>query len=323
MQVKQPSLGAKKIMLLGGTGFVGRALAGALSRAGFSVTIPSRHVHRHRDLALHPGIQLIDMGQAASDMATLRVPPSWAELMKDHSVLINLVGILNEPKHNGLGFEQAHVAFTQTALKAASEAGVPRYLHMSALGADAVKGSSFYLRSKGRAEDWAHEFGTQNSIAVTSFRPSVIFGSHDSFLNRFVQLAALMPGVFPLACADALFAPVFVGDVVVQFMSALDNPAFIGQRIELCGPVDYRLRDLVAYAAKTAGHPRLILGLPNWASVLQARLLEFAPGKPFTRDNYASLQTPSVCTAGCPRQPTRLETIAPHYLQKSAHRSAN
>lgn len=316
MQVRQPSFGAKKIMLLGGTGFVGRALAGALSQAGFSVTIPSRHVHRHRDLALTPGVRLIDMGQGASDMATERASSSWAELMADHSVLINLVGILNEPKHNGVGFEQAHVTFTQTALTAARVAGVSRYLHMSALGADAVQGRSFYLRSKGRAEDWAHTFGEQSGIGVTSFRPSVIFGPQDSFLNRFVQLAALMPGVFPLACADALFAPVFVGDVAAQFMSALDAPARIGQRIELCGPADYRLRELVAYAAQTAGHPRLILGLPDWASRVQARLLEFVPGKPFTRDNYASLQTPSVCSQGCPRQPTRLEAVAPHYLQQ-------
>lgn len=316
MQVTQPPFGAKKIMLLGGTGFVGRALAGALSQAGFSVTIPSRHVHRHRDLALNPGIRLIDRAPAASDMASVRAPLSWAELMSDHSVLINLVGILNEPKHNGVGFEQAHVTFTQTALAAASAAGITRYLHMSALGADAVNGRSFYLRSKGRAEDWAHEFGEQNGIGVTSFRPSVIFGPHDAFLNRFVQLAALMPGVFPLACADALFAPVFVGDVAAQLMSAIESSELNGRRIELCGPTDYRLRELVAYAAKTAGHPRLILGLPDWASRVQARLLEFAPGKPFTRDNYASLQTPSVCSVGCPRQPTRLETIAPQYLHK-------
>jgi NADH dehydrogenase len=314
MQVNLPSYGAKKIMLLGGTGFVGRALAGALSRAGFFVTLPSRHAQRHRDLALNPRIHLIDCKQAASDIATQRASLSWSEMMAGHSVLINLVGILNEPKHNGVGFEQAHVALTQTALKAAREAGVARYLHMSALGADADKGSSFYLKSKGRAEDWAHVFGEQNGIAVTSFRPSVIFGPQDSFLNRFVALAALMPGVFPLACAEARFAPVFVGDVVAQFMSAIENPGHVGQRIELCGPADYTLRELVAYAAKTAGHPRLIIGLPDWASRLQARLLELAPGKPFTRDNYASLQTPSVCAAGCPRQPTRLETVAPHYL---------
>lgn len=317
MQVGNLSASAKKIMLLGGTGFVGRALTRSLCSAGFAVTIVSRHAHAHRDMALMPGVQLLGGAQAASDMATTRVEPALAALMEGHCVLINLVGILNEPRHNGAGFEQAHVTFTQTALKAAHEAGITQYLHMSALGADAVNGSSFYLRSKGRAEDWAHAFGNQHGIAVTSFRPSVIFGPGDSFLNRFVSLATMMPGVFPLACANARFAPVFVGDVVAQFLAAINNPAQFGQRIDLCGPVDYALRELVAYAAKTAGHPRMIVGLPDWASRLQARLLEFAPGKPFTRDNYASLQTPSVCAAGCPRQPTRLETVAPDYLART------
>src|SRR5690606_5559221 len=197
---------------------------------------------------------------------------------------------------------------------AAHQAGIARYLHMSALGADAVNGSSFYLRSKGAAESWAHAFGSSHGIAVTSFRPSVIFGPGDSFLSRFAALARLMPGVFPLACAQARFAPVYVGDVCDQFLGALRDPGKAGQRLDLCGPRDYVLRDLVAYAARASGHPPRALPLPGWVARLQARALEFAPGKPFTRDNYASLQTASVCASGCPRQPTRLEDIAPDYV---------
>ncbi len=317
MQATRIHNSPKNVMILGGTGFVGRALVTELSRSGFSITIPSRQASRHRELALLPGVRLVDGAALAnSDLATTRTVQPWAELISGHSVLINLVGILNEPKHNGEGFDRAHVQLTQTALKASAEAGIPQYIHMSALAADAVAGRSFYLRSKGKAEDWAHDFGAQQGVAVTSFRPSVIFGANDSFLNRFAQLAALMPGIFPLACADARFSPVFVGDVVAQFMAAISDSGQAGQRIDLCGPTDYSLRELVAYAARTAGHPRVILGLPDWASRLQARFLEFAPGKPFTRDNYASLQTPSVCPTACLRQPTRLETIAPQYLQK-------
>lgn len=304
-----------EVMLLGGTGFVGRALTNQLVQQGYEVMIPSRHVARHRDMRLLRGVRLIDLNQpAASDMACSRSEKSWHGMMSERTVLINLVGILYEPRHNGVGFERAHVAFTQSALEVAAKAGVKRYLHMSALGADAQNGNSFYLKSKGCAEDWAHAFGRQHEIAVTSFRPSVIFGPGDSFLNRFAQLAKFMPGVFPLACADARFAPVYVGDVADQFVAAIKNDSTAGARIDLCGPTQYRLRDLVAYAAKTSGHPRLVIGLPDWAARLQARLLEYAPGKPFTRDNYASLQTPSVCAEGCPLQPTPLEKIAPGYL---------
>ena len=148
-----------EVVLLGGTGFVGRALASLLSQQGYSVTIPTRHAARHRDMALMRGVRLIGGAPAAADMANDRREESWHEVLSEHSILINLIGILNEPRHDGEGFEQAHVHATQVALKAAAKAGVKRYLHMSALGADANNGSSFYLRSKGKAEDWAHEFG--------------------------------------------------------------------------------------------------------------------------------------------------------------------
>jgi NADH dehydrogenase len=307
---------SKEVVLLGGTGFVGRVLASLLSQQGYSVTIPTRHAARHRDMALMRGVRLIGGTPAAADMANDRSEQNWHEVLFEGSILINLIGILNEQRHDGKGFEQAHVHTTQIALEAAAKAGVKRYLHMSALGADANNGSSFYLRSKGKAEDWAHEFGEQHGIAVTSFRPSVIFGPQDSFLNRFARLARLIPGVFPLACADARFAPVYVGDVADQFVAAIMDTSTIGKRIDLCGPTEYRLRELVAYAAKTSGHPRLVIGLPDWAARLQARVLEWVPGQPFTRDNYDSLQTPSVCAEGCPLQTTRLERIAPGYLGK-------
>jgi NADH dehydrogenase len=125
-----------------------------------------------------------------------------------------------------------------------------------------------------------------------------------------------MPGVFPLACPDARLSPVYLGDVVAAFIQALSNPASEGQRIDLCGPNDYSLKEIVELACRLSGHPRMVIGLPDWAARLQARALEYVPGQPFTRDNYDSLQVPNVCPAGCPRQPTRLDDIAPGYLKK-------
>lgn len=305
------------VLVLGGTGFVGKALVHTLTEAGYAVTVLSRRADLHRDLAAQPFVKVLGL-PITPDAHGPGASSALADLLQGHVALINLVGILNEPRHNGEVFDQVHVGFTKTALTAAHQAGIKRYLHMSALGADAVNGSSFYLRSKGRAESWAHEFGASHGIAVTSFRPSVIFGPGDSFLNRFAALARLMPGVFPLACADARFAPVYVGDVCKQFLEALRDPGKAGQRVDLCGPRDYVLRDLVDYAARVSGHPRHVLSLPDWVAQLQARALEFAPGQPFTRDNYASLQTASVCAPGCSRQPTRLENIAPDYLGRSS-----
>lgn len=310
-----PALQDHPVMVLGGTGFVGRVLVRALTQAGFTVTVPSRHAFRHRDMTLWPRVRLCDMAShAGSDTANDRAAVTLTDLMPGHRIVINLVGVLHEPRHDGAGFAAAHVSWTQHILTTAAQSGVRQYLHMSALGADAIGGSSFYLRSKGEAEDWAHQFGAEHGIAVTSYRPSVIFGSGDAFLNRFARLAAWMPGLFPLACADARFSPVFVGDVAAQMLGAIGSDLAAGQRIDLCGPTDYSLRELVEYAARLSGHPRWVLKLPDWAARWQARLMEYAPGKPFTRDQFASLQTLNVCPEGCPRQPTRLERVAPGYL---------
>src|SRR5690606_21010480 len=118
-----------------------------------------------------------------------------------------------------------------------------------------------------------------------------------------------VPLVFPLACPQARFSPVYVGDVVNCMAESIDDPATFDQRLNLCGPRDYTLKDIVSYAAKVSGHPRKVIGLPDWMARLQAAVLENVPGKPFTRDNYDSLQVPNVCPEGCPRQPTALETV--------------
>jgi len=296
----------KSVLVFGGSGFVGRALIHELGRAGYTVTVPSRFGFRHRDLRLLPHVRVVELDDEMTEA-------ELAEMMHGHSVVINLVGILNEPRHNGKTFRRVHVKWSKKLMRTADRAGVGRYLHMSALNAD-PDGPSYYLKSKGKAERWVHDFGVEHDIAVTSFRPSVIFGPGDSFLNRFAGLARWMPGVFPLACANARFAPVFVDDVARRFVEAIADRQTWGKRIDLCGPRDYSLRDLVRYAAETAGHPRWVVGLPDWLARIQAFVLEFAPGKPFTRDNFASLQVDSICPADCPRQPTTLESVAPGYL---------
>lgn len=293
------------VVILGGSGFVGGHLVTALLDRGCRVAIVSRTPQGQHPI--QAGVQWLPFK-----------PDHFSELFKGYCALVNLIGILNEPTHNGRTFEQVHVDLVMQALDAARQAGIDRYLHMSALGADEHKGTSYYQRSKGRAENRVHAYGREHGIQVTSFRPSVIFGPGDSFLNRFAQLARLMPGFFPLACPDARFAPVCVTDVARVMADALNDPATYDQHIDLCGPADYSLREIVDYTARTAGHPRTVIGLPDWAARLQARLLEYAPGKPFTRDNYQSLQVANVCPPGTPRQPTRLEDIAPTYLGKRA-----
>jgi len=292
------------ICILGGTGFVGRHIASRLIAQRNRVRIPTRNYERHRDLLVLPGLELIETDIFDSD--------SLRRLFEGADCVINLVGILNETQHNGEGFRRVHIDLPRQIHEACRVAGVPRLLHMSALKADVASSPSHYLRTKAEGENFLHTFASP-AFAVTSFRPSVIFGPGDSFFNRFADLLKQVPLVFPLACPDARFAPVYVGDVADRFVAALHDSASYRKRYDLCGPRQYTLRQLVDYTAHTLSLKRRIIGLPDAASHLQAALLEWFPGKPFSLDNYHSLQIDSVCGQG-PIEPTSIESIVPLYL---------
>jgi NADH dehydrogenase len=290
------------ICLFGGTGFVGKQIISKLIAKGFHVKVITRHKHRHQDLWVIPNLELIEC--SLDDNAQIENALSGCD------TVINLVGILNEFSNDG--FYKTHVLLTKNIVAACQAHNVKRLLHMSALHAD-ENGPSRYLQTKGEAENYVHSVHGDH-LAITTFRPSVIFGPGDSFLNRFAGLLRQIPFAFPLACADTRFAPVFVGDVTDAFINALDNPSSFNQRINLCGPRIYTLRELVNYTANTIEVKRKIIGLPNWASKIQAFVMGLMPGKPFTRDNYLSLQIDSICTASDKSCPTAIESIAPNYL---------
>lgn len=297
-----------KICLLGGTGFVGKRLAARLCEAGHDIVILTRHRERRRDLLVLPTVRLVQAD--VYDAEFLR------KQFEDRDTVINLVGILNEKGRDGRGFARVHAELPSMLVAACRQTGVTRLLHMSALHAsDAAP--SHYLRTKALGEDAVHRAANPD-FHVTSFRPSVIFGPGDGFLNRFAGLLRLTPGVFPLACPRARFQPVYVEDVVRAFVESLDNHKTFGQRYDLCGPKVYTLREIVEYVARLVGKRACIIGLNDALSYLQAVTLEFVPGKPFSLDNYRSLKVDSVCEQGFPAvfgiTPASLEQIAPTYL---------
>ena len=298
-----------RVLVLGGTGFVGRHVVAKLSAAGHEVVVVTRKRDRGRPLFLLPTVQ-VRQGNA-HDRATL------VRFARGAGAAINLVGVLHARTRDT--FERVHVDLVRTLVDACRDAGVSRVVHMSAQGASASAASA-YLRSKAAGEDVI----TGSGLAWTIFRPSVIFGSGDTFLNLFAKLAAMFP-VIPLAAAGARFQPVYVGDVAACFAHAIVDPATIGQRYALCGPTAYTLQDLVRYVADTSGHPRPILPLGPGLAQLQARVLELLPGPLLTRDNLASMQVDSVCDGAFPDRlgvvPTALEAIAPEYLAPRAQHS--
>ncbi|MEE8343346.1 MAG: complex I NDUFA9 subunit family protein [Gammaproteobacteria bacterium] len=298
-----------RIVLLGATGFVGHHLLPELASAGHQCLVLCRYLPGCRDLALVPGVELKQVD--VHDSGVLK------EQLEGADAVINMVGILNESGRSGKGFRRVHVELTEKLIEACRETDVHRLLQLSALNAG--KGDSHYLVSKGQAEDLIRQ---ATDLDSTIIQPSVIFGENDSFFNRFAGLLSLMP-VLPLACPQARLQPVWVGDVVKAMTIALEDSTTAGATLILVGPREYSLRELVEWTARTAGLKRRIVGLPDAASRIQGWLMDFLPGKPFSSDNYRSLQIANTSTENSlwnfGIRPQALESIVPGYLGNSIH----
>jgi len=268
-----------RITVLGGTGFVGRALVKRLAGDGHRVVLLSRNLGPHYDRLVPPGVELRELD--VHDVAALTGAFAGSD------AVINLVGILNEAGDNGQGFQRVHVALTRSVIAACQSTGVKRLLQMSSLNAG--RGTSHYLRSRGDAEAEVKASG----LAWTIFEPSVIFGDGDGLFCRFAALLKFAP-VLPLARAGCKFAPVYIGDVVAAFARALADKRSIGEVYELYGPDVFTLADIVRLTARQQGLTRFLWPLPDVLGRLQALACDFIPGKPFSSDNYRSLLLDSV-----------------------------
>lgn len=271
-----------KILILGGTGFVGTHLCARLVERNHAVRVLTRRRARAAHLRVLSQVEVLE-GHPEDDGAL-------GSALQGVTAVINLVGILNERGRSGAGFERAHVGLATRVVDACRKRSVGRLLHMSGLPA-AEDGPSHYLRSKGRAESVVRSSGP--AIGWTILRPSVIFGPGDSFLNRFAGLLRLLP-VLPLARIDARLAPVYVGDVAEAFVRALEDPRCIGQSYDLCGPDVMTLGAIVRYVRDRLGLRRWVFGLPDPLGAVQAAMMELLPGKPLSLDNYRSLAVDSV-----------------------------
>jgi len=290
------------VCVLGGSGFIGRHVCHALVQEGYRVRVATRDRERAKvELILLPTVEVSEVD--------IHDPAALDAFLHGADAAINLVGVL----HQGGGrvsFEQAHVELARKVVAACRSHGIRRLLHMSALKAD-PNGPSEYLRSKGEAEGIVRGSG----LAWTIFRPSVVFGRGDRFLNLFAELAKLFP-VLPLGSPDARFQPVFVEDVARAFEASLEDLASHGKSYDLCGPQAYRLRELVAFVGAASGHPRPIIGLNDTLSRFQAAVMGMLPMKLLTLDNYRSMKVDSVCDCAFPFGivPTALEGEAQIYL---------
>ena len=302
------------IALIGGSGFIGSHLVNALVELGKNVRIATRR----RENAAHLTLLPVDVIET-----NVFDPVQLAAFVSQADAVINMVGILHGKRGDPYGpqFAKAHVELPSKIVAACQAKGVRRLIHMSALGAD-PNGPSMYLRSKGDGEKAVRE----SNLATTIFRPSVVFGPEDNFLNQFAFLERIFP-VIPLACSQAKIQPVFVGDVAKAFANVLDLDAASGRVYELAGPTMYTLEELVRFSGAAIGKNAKIVRLPDSLGRLQAMSLELAPGEPMmSRDNLDSMKTPAIASGPMApelgiEEPASIEAIAPMYLTGSSSRS--
>jgi len=312
-QVQEEAMAYQNVLVLGGTGFTGTHLIAKLVDANCRVTVPTRREGHARHLLLLPDVEQVVEANVHDDAVLDR-------LMYGQDAVINLIGILHGKRgaagtRYGPDFARAHVELPRRVVEACARNGVRRLLHMSALGAD-KNAPSMYLRSKADGEAAAL---SHSNVATTVFRPSVVFGDQDRFLNLFASLQRKLP-VMLLACPEAKFQPVYVEDVARAFVAALHDRRSVGKIYELAGPKVYTLRDLVRLAGMYSGHRRPVIGMPDAVARMQAFVLEHLPGMPLmSRDNLDSMKVDNVRQSALADelgvQWTALEAVAPQYLR--------
>lgn len=285
----------RRILVLGGTGFVGRStiarLLAAVGAGGLTVTVPSRRPAHARALGMLPGVVLCE--------ADVHDPAALRRLLAGQDAVLNLVAVLHA---EAATFQRVHVALPRQLAQACVEAGVPRLLHVSALGVpdDPAQAPSMYLRTKAEGEAVLR---STPGLAPVIVRPSVIFGADDRFLRLFALLQRLAP-VVPLAGAEARFQPVWVEDVAGALARLLLSPEGRAPLYEAAGPEVWTLRALVEAAGRWSGHARPVLPVPEGIGRLQALLLKLLPGEPLlSADNLLSMRVPNVASGRLPGLP--------------------
>ena len=296
--------------IFGGSGFIGRYIVERLARAGWTMRIAVRRPDEA--LFLKP---LGNIAQIVPVGANIRHERSVANAIQGVDTVINLVGILYQAGPQR--FDAVHVEGVRRLARAAAGAGVRRFLHVSALGADANSPSA-YARSKAAGEAMLKE----HVPAATILRPSVVFGPEDDFFNRFAAMTRFSPVLPLIGGGKTKFQPIYVGDVADAAVAVLQNPALAGQVFEIAGPRAYTFKELMEMMLAAVGKRRLLVPIPFGLAQLQAAFLGLLPKPPLTLDQVKLLKIDNVPGGKLPGlealgiRPTGLEAILPAYLDR-------
>jgi uncharacterized protein YbjT (DUF2867 family) len=299
----------KVATVFGGSGFIGRYVVQRLAHADYVVRVATTNPGAARFLQTSGRVgQIVPLAASVTDAGAVARAVAGADLV------VNLVGILHERKPGDFRRLQAEGAGNVARL--AAEAGVERLVQVSAIGADLASPSA-YGRSKAEGEAAVRAAFP----GATILRPSIVFGAEDQFFNRFAGMARLLP-FMPVVAGATRFQPVYVGDVAEAVVAAATREDAVGQTYELGGPRVISFRDLLRFILDTTGHRRPLVAMPDGLVRLQARLSEFLPNPPLTRDQLLMLQRDNIVAPGAPGlaelgiSPKSVEAVVPGYLAR-------
>lgn len=270
------------VLILGGCGFLGRALLSELHKQGYVLRVVTRRPDRHRDLLVFPRLTLL-AGDVHDDKALARFAHGC-------DAIVNLVGTFVERSPHE--FERVH---EDLPARIARIAGGRRLLHIGAIGAG-LDAASAYLRSRARGEARLREIAPQAVIV----RPHILYGPHDRFVCRFARALRVSPLVFPVPFPDADLYPVHVGDVSAALGKALALLRAAGQTYELCGPEAVTLRHAVDAISRMCGLGVSVRPLSLLTSRRLAQLGARLPALCFTGDPWWVLRDAGPCDRAGP-----------------------
>ena len=299
-----------RVAILGGAGFIGRYVVKRLAERGDVLSVGGRNAGAAKFLKLKG-----DVGQVGLVNLSIADETLLPAFVAGNDAVVNLVGILRESGRQR--FDLLHHVAPARLARLAREAGVERFIHLSAIGAD-PRSTSAYARTKAAGEAAVRDaFPT-----ATILRPSIVFGPEDQFFNRFAAMATVSPVLPMIGGGETRFQPVYVGDVADAVVRCIDDPATAGRTYELGGPKIYTFRALVELLLAEIRRKRLLVDLPFGLATLQARLMSLLPNTPLTPDQVEMLKSDNIVSSGALTLaalgivPTPVEAVLPSYLDR-------
>lgn len=296
--------------VFGGSGFIGRHLVQRLARTGTVIRVATRRPSRAGFLRTMGSV-----GQIVPIAVDVQDDASVATAVRDADFVINLIGILHESGRHT--FQAVHAEAPGRIARAAKAAGAVRLVQVSAIGADA-QSQSQYARTKAAGEQAVLEAFPEATI----LRPSVVFGSGDSFFNRFAAMARILPFLPLIGGGHTRFQPVYVGDVADAIMAVLNDPATRGRTYELGGPRVCTFRETLELVLQETGRRKRLVNVSWGTAEFGAKILGLLPNPPLTVDQVRQLRHDNVVNPGMPTladlniTPTAAEVILPTYMDR-------